>query len=89
MTIQHRMDGALGRDRDPRESADETLSDFPSTPAGVLALHVQDVILHLEGELIRIAVGSSASVRQPLNPTLLVAIKDLVARLAGDPKLPA
>src|SRR6266853_559863 len=59
------------------------------TPARVLALHVQDEVFHLEGKLMRIAVGPSASVRQPLYPTLLVAIEDFVARLARDPKLPA
>jgi len=89
MTIQHGMDGALGRDGDAGESLQETLSDLAGTPRSVLALHVQDVVLHLEGKLIPIAVGSSASVRQSLNPTLLVAIEDLVARLARDPKLPA
>ena len=30
-----------------------------------LALHVQDEVFHLEGKLIRTAVGSSAPVRQP------------------------
>jgi hypothetical protein len=36
-----------------------------------------------------IAEGASTSVGQPLHPTLLVAIEDLVAGLAGDAKLPA
>ncbi len=66
MAIQHRMDGALGRDRNSRESAQEALANLAGTPAWVLALHVQDEVFHLEGKLIRIAVGSSASVRQPL-----------------------
>jgi len=52
-------------------------------------LAVEDVVLHLEGKLIRIAVGSSAPVRQPLDPTFLVAVEDFVAGLAGDSELPA
>ena len=45
-------------------------------------------MFYLEGELIRIVAGSSASVSQPLNPTLLVATEDFVARLARGPKTP-
>ena len=55
----------------------------------MLALHVQDVVLDLERQLVRIVMGAPASIRQPLHPALLVTIKDLVTRLAGDPKLPA
>jgi hypothetical protein len=36
-----------------------------------------------------IAIGRAASVGQPFDPAILVTIKDLVAGLAGDPKLPA
>src|SRR6266478_5448883 len=79
MAIEHRMDGALGRDGNSGESTQEALANLAGTPAGVLALHVQDEIFHLEGKLIRIAVGPSASVRQPLHPTLLVATEDLAA----------
>ena len=83
------MDGALGRNLDPRESTDQALANLSCTPGGVLALDVQDVVLDLERQLVRIVMGAPASVRQPLYPTLLVAIENLVARLAGDPKLPA
>src|SRR6202158_357109 len=83
------MDGAFGRDLDLREPADQALTDLTSTPAGVLALHVQDIVLHLKGQLMGIAIRTSASVRQPLNSALLVAIEDLVAGLAGNAELPA
>ena len=83
------MDGAFGGDGDPRESADEALANLAGTPARMLALHVQDVVLDLERQLVRIVMGAPASIRQPLHPTLLVTIKDLVARLTGNPKLPA
>jgi hypothetical protein len=45
--------------------------------------------LHLKGKLMGIAIGTAASVGQPFDPAILVTIKDLVAGLAGDPKLPA
>jgi len=79
------MDGAFGGNGDPRESADEALANLAGTPARVLTLHVQDVVLHLKRKLVGMAVGPSAPVRQALHPTFLVAIEDLVARLAGDP----
>jgi hypothetical protein len=80
MTIQHRIDGAFGGDGDSGESAEEALANLAGTPTRVLALHVQDVVLHLKGELMGIAVRASASVGQPLHPTLLVAIEDLWMR---------
>src|SRR5437868_9059245 len=89
MAIEHRMDGALGRDGNSGESAQQALANLAGTPARVLALHVQDEVFHLEGKLMGIAVGPSAAVRQPLHPTLLVATEDFVAGLARDPKLPA
>src|SRR2546422_11766016 len=89
MAIEHRMDGALGRDGNSGESAQEALANLAGTPAGVLPLQVQDEFFHLEGKLIRIAVGSSASVRHPLPPTLLVATEDLVACLARNLNPPA
>src|SRR6266700_2500774 len=89
MAIEHRMDGALGRDGNSGESAQEALANLAGTPARVLALHVQDEVFHLEGKLIRIAVVPSASVRQSLHPTLLVATEDFVACFARDAKRPA
>src|SRR5260221_13033739 len=89
MAIEHRMDGALGRDGNSGESAQEALANLAGTPGRVLALHVQDEVFHLEGKLMRIAVGPSAAVRQPLHPTLLVAAEAFAARLAGHPRRPA
>jgi hypothetical protein len=42
------MDGAFGRHRNISEPAQQALTDFARTPAGVLTLHVQDVVLYLE-----------------------------------------
>src|SRR5262249_10954407 len=49
MTIEHGMNGALGWDGDAGESAEQALADLAGTPTRVLALHVQDEVLHLEG----------------------------------------
>src|SRR6202041_150398 len=88
VSIQDRMDGALGRNLDVRESPDQALANFPSAPAGVLPLHVQDEVLHLKRQLIGIAIGTTASVGQSFPPATLVAIKDLVAGLGGDANPP-
>src|SRR5215469_13790647 len=89
MAIEHRVDRALGRDRNSGEPAKQALADFASTPAGVLALDIQNVVLDLKRKLVGVAIRTSASVREPLNAAFLIAIEYLVAGLAGDPKLPA
>src|SRR5947207_449070 len=89
MTIQHGMDGAFGRDLDAGESADQALADLAGAPTGVLTLYVENVVLHLKGELMSIAIGTPASIRQPLHPTFLIAIEDFIPGFAGDPELPA
>jgi hypothetical protein len=63
-TIHHRMDGAFGRDLDPGESPRQALSDLARTPAGMLALDVEDVVLDLKGELMGIPIRTSAPVGQ-------------------------
>ena len=87
VAIQHCMDGAFGGNLDIGESPAEALSDLAGTPTGVLALHVQDVVLHLKGKLMGVAEGTAAPIGEPLNSALLVAIEDLVAGLAGNPEL--
>jgi len=89
MAIEQRMDGTVGRNFDPRKSADQPLANLSSTPGGVLVLQVQDVILYLEGQLVRIVMGTPASICEPLNAAFLITIEDLVTRLTGNPKLPA
>src|ERR1700681_4747151 len=89
VAIQHRMNGAFGRYRDTGEPADQALADLTSSPGGVLALHVQDKVLHLKRKLVGIPIGTPAPVGQPFDPGILVTIKDLVACLAGDPELSA
>jgi hypothetical protein len=83
------MDGAFRRDGDAGEPPEQVLSDLTGAPAGVLALHVQNIVLHLKGKLVGIPKGTSAPVGQAFNPAFLVAIEDLVAGLARDSELPA
>src|ERR1700733_10723619 len=89
MTIEHGMDGAFGWDGDIGESANEALANLAGTPAGMLTLHVQNIVFHLEGKLVGVAIGTPASIGQSLHPTFLVAVEDFVPGLAGDAKLPA
>src|SRR5215469_2769772 len=89
IAIQDGVDGAFGRDRNPGEAAQQAFADFASSPTGVLALHVQDVVLDLKGKLVGIAIGTSAAIGQAVNAAFLITIKDLIAGLARDPELTA
>ncbi|HUN60949.1 MAG TPA: hypothetical protein VMU53_03115 [Candidatus Sulfotelmatobacter sp.] len=89
VTIQHRVNHALGGNGDLGESAKETLANFARTPAGVLSFEVQNVILYLERKLVGITIRTPASVGEPVNAALLVAIENLVTSLTGNPKLSA
>src|SRR5215470_11446865 len=83
------MDGAFGRDGNAGEPASQALADFARAPAGVLTLHIQDVVLDLKRKLVCVTIGTPASVREPVNAAVLVAIEDLVAGFARNPKLTA
>ena len=83
------MNGTVGRNFNPRKSADQTLANFSSIPGGVLVLQVQDVVLYLEGQLVRVVMGPPASIGEPLNATFLIAVEDLVTGLTRDAELPA
>ena len=76
------MDGAFGGDGNTGEPARQTLADFASAPAGMLTLHIQNVVLDLKRKLVSVTIGTSASVREPVNPAFLVTIEDLVAGFA-------
>src|SRR5215467_2892381 len=82
------MDGAFGGDGNTGESANQALADFTSAPAGVLTLHVENVVLHLKRKLVGITKGTPASVGEPVNSAFLVAIENLVAGFARNPELP-
>src|ERR1022692_2650284 len=88
MTIEHGMDGTFGGDGDVGESTKEALANLACAPAGVLTLHVQNIVFHLEGKLVGIAIGTPASIGQSLHPTFRGAIEDFGARLGGDTNPP-
>src|SRR5882724_10718041 len=87
VTIEQRMNGAFGRDGNTGKSANQAFANFSSTPAGVLALHIQDVVLDLERKLVGVAVRTAAPVSEPLHATFLIAVEDLVTALARNAEL--
>jgi hypothetical protein len=89
MAIEHGMDGAFGGEFDVREAAQQPLADLASAPAGMLILHVQDIVLHLKRELVGVAIRTTAAIGESLHPALLIAIEDLVAGFARNPEFPA
>jgi hypothetical protein len=68
------MDSALGRDGDPGESAEQALSNLAGTPDGVLALHVQDVVLPPGREADSRSHRDAGSCRSALEPRIPVAM---------------
>jgi hypothetical protein len=89
MAIEHGMEGAFGGNRNIGESAQPAFADLTGAPAGVLVLHVEDVVLDLKGELVGVAIGAPAAVDEPVPAALLVAIEELVTGLARDAELAA
>src|SRR6202158_5736076 len=83
------MDGTFRRGWNTGEPAQQALTNFASTPAGVLMLYVQDEIFDLERKSVGVAIRTSASVREPLHAAFLITLENLIAGLAGDAKLPA
>src|SRR5436309_7884823 len=83
------MDGAFSGELDVREAAQQPLADLASTPAGMLVLHIENVVLHLKRELVSIAIRTTATIGETLHTALLVAVEDLVAGLAGNAELAA
>jgi len=70
------------------ESTEQALANFASTPAGVLVLDVQNVVLDLKGKLVGLAIATPASVGEPVNAAFLIAIEDLVASAANKAAVP-
>src|SRR6266480_4443728 len=83
VAIQHRMDRAFGRNSHSGEPPDEALPDFTSTPAGVLALDVQNVVFNLKRKLTAKAIGSATPVRQSLDPAFLINDRRSCSRSCG------
>jgi hypothetical protein len=85
MAIEHSMDRALGGNADVTgEALDQELADFARAPVGALTLGSDDQAFNLEGQLVGIAPRPPRAVAQGFEPVLVVAIEDLLARLASD-----
>jgi len=78
----------LAGDGNTRKTAQQALANSASTPAGVLMFHIQNVVFHLERKLVGVPIEAATSVGQALNTALLIAIEDLIARLARDAETP-
>ena len=90
VAIEHRMDGALGRNPDIAvEPPDQEFADLARAPMRLLALEADDQALDLLRQLIGIAHRPARPVVQGRKPMLLVAIENLVAGLAGHAEIPA
>jgi hypothetical protein len=55
----------------------------------LLLLEGDDLLFDLERQLVGVAHRTPRAVAQGFNPLILITSEDLVAGLAGDPKLPA
>src|ERR1700690_3678810 len=90
MAVEHGVDGTLRRNFDlAGKTAEQFLPDLPRPPMRSLLLQVQDSRLDLHRQLLAVAVRPPCTVGDPLQPTLLVTIKDLVTRFPGNIELPA
>jgi len=55
----------------------------------VLVFYVEEVVLHLKGKLMGVAIRSTTSIGEPFYAGILIAIEDLVTGFARNPELPA
>jgi hypothetical protein len=84
--VRGEWEGTLRGDGNPGEPARQALANFARSPAGVFTLHIENVVLDLKGELVGVAIRTSAAIGESMNAAFLVPIDDLVAGPAGDPK---
>jgi hypothetical protein len=84
VAIEHRMDGALGRNSDIAvEPPDQQLADLARAPVRLLALEPDNQPLDLLRQLVRITHWPARPIAQGCQPVLLVTIEYLVAGLTG------
>src|SRR5262245_25776171 len=85
MTVKYRMNGRDRRPVDVRISPRQELQDLRRTPARLLLLQSHDQSFDLERQLVSMPVWPAAPVGQSLQACVLIALDDLVGRLARDP----
>ena len=89
MTVEHGVHRARGRGVDVGVEPAELLANLRSAPTRLLLFERDDELLDLKGQPIGVPIGPPRAVGEPLEPHILVALKDLVAGLARDPERPA
>src|SRR5512138_1092291 len=89
VAIQHRVDRADGWQMRAGELLPELFADLGRAPTRILPLQAHDRGFDGRWQPIRLPVRSMAPIAEGLNPTILVAVEDLVAGLPGNPELGA
>src|SRR5215470_14849909 len=90
MAIEHGVNRAAGGNPDlTGKATQQAFADFARAPVRLPLFEVDDGRLHLLGQLVGVTPGPARTVGQRFQTRLFVAVKDLVAGLTGDPKLPA
>src|SRR5271157_3902374 len=90
MTIQNRVNGACGGNFDRmRQAPQKTFPDLARSPVRLFPFGGNNRRLYLIRQLIGIPERPAGPVAQAIDPALLITLKDFVAGLSGNPKLPA
>src|SRR5262245_6950073 len=89
MTIEHRMDGADGRELRRGRLPPQLFADLWCAPRRVLLLQPDDHRFKLRRQSIRLTIRPPAAIRQRTDAAVLVAVEDLVSGFSRDPELTA
>src|SRR5260370_35449377 len=90
MSIEHRVDGAAGRNLNfTGKATQQTFADLACTPVGLLSFELENGGLHLLGQLVAVTSRPTRTVRQSFQTGFFITVKDLVTGLASDRKLSA
>jgi hypothetical protein len=90
MAIEDGVNGAAGWNfHFARQSSKEALPDLAGAPVRFLVLGRYDGRFDLLGQLVGLSMRAPGAIREPLQPTFLIAVDDLVTGLARDSELSA
>src|SRR6185436_122738 len=89
VAVEHRMDGADGRQLRRGRLPPQLFADLRRPPAGVFALQPDNHRFKLRRQSIGLAIGPSAAIAERRDTAVLVALENLVAGLSRDPELRA
>jgi hypothetical protein len=88
MPIEDGVDRAGSGRSDHGIFLDQFVTNLWGTPTLMTLLNPQNRLLYLEGRFVGMPIRTSGLIFQTTNTDILVAIKNLVAGLTGDAKLP-